>query len=185
MVSMPYTPPPYLGCLNLSEVAEEIEARRFPPTDSWKPTKITDSHIRIAADGSWYHEGSLIRRASMVRLFSSILSRDEADQHWLITPYEKSAVEVEDAAFVATDVARKQEGLAFLLNTDEFVIAGPENLLKAAGSHETPALYLAVRRGCLARLNRTTYQQLAEISLQENDDWTVRSMGETFSLIPQ
>jgi hypothetical protein len=64
------------------------------------------------------------------------------------------------------------------------VIAGTENRLRAAGDAETPALYLHVRRGCEARLNRSTYQQLADIALEEGDDWTVASMGEIFSLLP-
>ncbi|MEL6878142.1 MAG: DUF1285 domain-containing protein, partial [Pseudomonadota bacterium] len=96
----------------------------------------------------------------------------------------KRADEVEDAAFVATDCAERDGGLAFRLNTDELVIAGPEHRLRAAGDAETPAIYLHVRRGCEARLNRSTYAQLAEIALANGDDWTVTSEGETFSLMP-
>jgi uncharacterized protein len=72
----------------------------------------------------------------------------------------------------------------FRLNTDDLVIAGPDNRLRAAGDAETPAIYLAVRRGLEARLNRSTYAQLAEIALAEGEDWIVTSMGARFSLLP-
>ena len=59
----------------------------------------------------------------------------------------------------------------------------------AAGDADAPALYLHVRRGCEARLNRSTYEQLAQIALSEakpgaDEDWTVTSGGQTFSLLP-
>ena len=74
--------------------------------------------------------------------------------------------------------------LAFRLNTDELVIAGPDHPIIARGDAETPALYIGVRRGLEARLNRSTYQQLAEHALAKGDDWGVSSMGETFRLKP-
>ena len=53
-----------------------------------------------------------------------------------------------------------------------------------AGDAETPALYLAVRHGLEARLNRSTYAQLAEIALAQGEDWVVESRGTRFSLLP-
>jgi hypothetical protein len=182
---MPYKPPPYLAELTLAQIAEQVAARKLPPVESWQPEKVTESHMRIAADGTWFHLGEKIRREAMVRAFAGLLLRDDAGNHWLVTPFEKAAIDVEDAAFIAVDVARRDEGLAFRLNTDELVIAGPEHRLRATGNPETPALYLQVRRGCEARLNRSTYQQLAEIALAESDDWNVISMGEKFLLVPQ
>ena len=181
---MPYEPPPHLAELSLAEIAEQLAARKLPPVESWNPQHTTDSFMRVAADGQWFHKGDPIRREAMVRAFAGLLTRDNQGHHWLVTPFEKSAIEVEDAAFVAVDVARRNDGLAFRLNTDELIIAGPENILRAAGDRHTPALYLHIRRGCDARLNRSTYQQLADIALKESDDWTVKSMGETFSLLP-
>lgn len=182
---MPYDPPPYLAEMSLAQIAAEVAARRLPPVESWTPGQITESQMRIAADGTWFHQGEPIRRGAMVRAFAGLLLRDEAGHHWLVTPFEKAAIEVEDAAFIAVDVVRREGGLAFRFNTDELVIAGPEHRLRAAGDPATPALYLAVRRGCEARLNRSTYQQLAEIALAEGDDWTVESLGLRFSLLPE
>lgn len=180
---MPYEPPPEIASLSLAELAEAVAARRLPPVENWSPAAVGDSHMTIRADGSWLHEGGPITRPAMVRAFASLLLRDAAG-HWLVTPVEKLSVKVEDAAFVATDVAEVEGSLAFRLNTDDVVIAGADNPLVARGDADTPALYLAVRRGCEARLNRSTYAQLAEIALARGDGWHVASGGATFSLVP-
>jgi len=74
--------------------------------------------------------------------------------------------------------------LAFRLNSDELVLAGPDNPLRAAGDAETPAIYVAVRHGCEARLDRSTWLQLAEHALAHGDGRSVASQGATFSLVP-
>jgi len=81
-------------------------------------------------------------------------------------------------------VADRDNNLAFRLHTDELVVAGPDHPIIARGDKDAPALYVGVRRGCEARLNRSTYEQLAEIALAAGEDWKVSSGGETFSLIP-
>ncbi len=184
---MPYEPPPYLAELTLAEIAELVAQRKLPPVEGWAPRQSGDSAMRIAADGTWYHEGGVIRREAMVRAFAGLLRRDESGQHWLVTPFEKLAIAVDDAAFIAVDCVRADDALAFRLNTDDLVIAGPDHPLRAAGDAEAPALYLHVRRGCEARLNRSTYAQLAEIALAEgagDDGWQVTSKGQAFSLLP-
>jgi hypothetical protein len=184
---MPYEPPPYLAGLTLAEIADLVAQRKLPPVEGWAPQQVGDSAMRIAADGTWFHEGGPIRREAMVRAFAGLLTRDDAGHHWLVTPFEKLAIEVEDAAFVATDCVRRDDALAFRLNTDDIVIAGPDHPLRAAGSPDTPALYLHVRRGCEARLNRSTWAQLAEIALAEGADangWQIASQGATFRLTP-
>lgn len=181
---MPYEPPPYLAELSLSEIAEQVAARKLPPVEGWAPEKSGDSDMRIAEDGTWYHDGGVIGRQAMVRAFSGLLTRDESGQHWLVTPFEKLTIEVEDAAFIAVDCAAKDGEIVFRLNTDELVVAGPDHPLRAAGDADTPALYVHVRRGCEARLNRSTYAQLAQIAMDRGDDWTVASQGETYSLMP-
>ena len=180
---MPYEPPPEIAALSLAELAEAVEARRLPPVERWTPADTGDSLMTIRADGTWLHDGSPITRPAMIRAFASLLLRDQ-DGHWLVTPMQKLSVVVEDAAFVAVDVIQRDGTLAFRLNTDDIVIAGPENALIARGDSATPAIYLAVRRGCEARLNRSTYQQLAQIALAKGDDWRVTSQGADFSLVP-
>ncbi|MFT4027772.1 MAG: DUF1285 domain-containing protein [Novosphingobium sp.] len=181
---MPYEPPPDLGNLSLTEIAALVEQRRLPPVDQWHPERSGDSEMRIAADGRWYHQGGEITRPAMVRAFASLLRRDDSGQHWLVTPQEKLTIAVDDAAFVAVDVKAQGDALAFRLNTDDLVIAGREHPIRAAGDADTPGLYLAVRHGTEARLNRSTYLQLAEIALQGGAMF-VSSQGMTFPLVPQ
>ena len=181
---MPYEPPPELAGLTLSEIAEQVAARKLPPVAGWAPEREGDSHMRIAADGTWFHEGGEIKRQAMVRAFAGLLRRDEDGQHWLVTPFEKLTIEVEDAALIAVDMVEREGSLAFRLNTDELVVADEAHPLIARGDAETPALYILVRNGVEARLNRSTYEQLAEHALSLGDDWTVTSDGATFSLLP-
>ena len=182
-MQMPYEPPPYLAELTLAEIADQVAARKLPPVEGWAPQQTGDSSMRIAADGTWYHEGDPIRRDAMVRAFSGLLIRDEESQHWLVTPFEKLSIEVDDAAFIAVDCVHKEGEIALRLNTDELVVAGPDNALRVAGDPDTPAIYLHVRRGLEARLNRSTYTQLAEIALKTGGDaWIVTSQGAIFSL---
>ena len=181
---MPYQPPPDLAGLNLSEIADQVAARKLPPLEDWTPERTGDSRMRIAADGTWFHDGSPITRPAMVRAFSGLLMRGEDGQHWLMSPFEKLSIAVEDAAFLAVDMAERHGALAFRLNTDDLVVAGPDHPLTARGDADTPALYLGVRRGTEARLNRSTYTQLIEHALARGENWTVTSQGETFSLLP-
>jgi uncharacterized protein len=181
---MPYEPPPELAALSLSEIAELVAARKLPPVEGWAPAKSGDSEMRIAADGKWYHRGGEITRPAMVRAFSTLLSRDGEGRHWLVSPFEKLAIDVEDAAFVAVDMTAPEGALAFRLNTDDLVIAGPDHPIRAAGDRDTPALYLGVRRGCEARLNRSTYEQLVRHALDGGDELAVESNGARFALVP-
>ena len=89
---MPYEPPPELAALSLSEIAALVADRKLPPVEGWAPAREGDSEMRIAADGKWFHQGSEIARPAMVRAFSTLLSRDEHGQHWLVSPFEKLAI---------------------------------------------------------------------------------------------
>lgn len=183
---MPYEPPPELAALSLGEIADLVAARKLPPVDQWSPAETGDSEMRIAADGRWFHQDGEIRRPAMVRAFASLLTCDAAGQHWLVTPAQNLAIAVDDAAFIAIDVKREGDALAFRLNTDDLVIAGPAHPIMAEGDAETPALYLAVRHGTRARLNRSTYAQLVDIALDQNgeDELFVSSNGMRFPLVP-
>ena len=178
---MPYEPLPDLASLSLAEIAELNAARRLPPVESWTPAVSSDSLMTIRADSRWFHDGGEIRRPAMIRAFASLLWRDPAGQHWLVTPHEKQAIVVEDAAFVATDVVRQDDALAFRLNTDELVLAGPDHPLMARGDPQLPAIYLGVRHGTEARLNRSTWLQLVELA---DENLMVSSQGMTFALVP-
>jgi hypothetical protein len=181
---MPYEAPPDLRTMSLLDVVRAVEERKLPPVEQWNPLETAESHMRIAADGTWWHRGSPIARPAMVRAFASLLTRDAEGRHWLVTPECRQSVAVEDAAFVAIDMQARDGALAFRLNTDELVLAGPDHPLRAAGDPDTPAIYLAVRRGCEARLDRSTWLQLAEHALATGDGSAVASQGARFALMP-
>lgn len=159
-------PPDDLAGLGLAEIARLAEAKTLPPVDKWNPTHCGHSQMRIARDGTWFHEGSPIGRPAMVRLFSTILRREPDGGFVLVTPVEKLDIEVEDAPFVAVEVKSEGEGerrsLAFRLNTGDLVVAGPEHPLRL----ETRP-YLTVRAGLEALIARPVYYELAEIALGE------------------
>ena len=186
---MPYEPPPELAALSLGEIAALVDARKLPPVSDWQPQREGESLMRIAADGRWFHDANEsgageIKRPAMVRAFASLLTRDAAGAHWLVTPHEKLSIEVEDAAFVAVDVKQEGGSLAFRLNTDDLIIAGPDHPVTVRGDPDVPAIYLGVRGGTEARLNRSTYGQLIEIALA-GGELAVVSQGMTFPLVPQ
>jgi hypothetical protein len=188
---VPYEPPPDLAGLSLAQMAEAVATRRLPPVDQWTPAQTGDSLMRIAADGTWWHDGGRITRAAMVRAFSALLLREGDGQHYLLTPFEKLTIAVDDAAFVATDMQVRRDPcgqtvLAFRLNTDDLVLAGPGHRLRVAGTAEVPAFYLGVRHGTEARLNRSTYAQLIDhaLTLTAPDALAVESAGLRFGLLP-
>lgn len=161
-----FPPPADLAGLGLAEIALLAEQRKLPPVEKWNPAHCGHSHMRIARDGTWFHEGSPIGRPAMVRLFSSILRREPDGGFVLVTPIEKLDIDVEDAPFVAVEVKSEREGahrrLAFRLNTGDLAVAGPERPLWL-----TARPYLTVRTGLEALISRPVYYELAELALAE------------------
>jgi hypothetical protein len=162
------TPPPSeLAGLTLAEIAQAVADRRLPPVDQWNPPHCGDSAMRIARDGTWLHEGAPIRRPAMVRLFASLLRREADGRHVLVTPIEKLDILVEDAPFVAVEAQYEGRGedrrIAFRLNTDEPVVAGPDHALRLIDGRP----YLTVRAGLDATIARPVYYELAELALAE------------------
>ncbi len=178
---MPFEPLPDFATLSLAEIATLNAERQLPPVAEWNPQAYSDSLMTIKADGRWFHDGGEIRRPAMIRAFSGLLRREADGSHWLVTPVEKQSIIVEDAAFIATDVVAQDGALAFRLNTDEIVVAGPDHPVLARGLAELPAIYLTVRNGCEARINRSTWLQLVELA---DADLCVTSEGTRFSLVP-
>jgi len=169
---MPMAPTPDdLAGLSLADIARLAEEKKLPPVEKWNPSHCGDSAMRIALDGTWYHEGSPIGRPAMVRLFSTILRREPDGRHVLVTPVEKLDIAVEDAAFVAVEVKSEGAGdgrrLAFRLNTGDVVVAGPEHRLVVRQGSEGPLPYLGVRGGLEARVARPVYYELASLALEE------------------
>ncbi|PSK84894.1 hypothetical protein CLV79_10861 [Limimaricola soesokkakensis] len=174
---------------NLASAASRAGARGPAPVHLWDPPYCGDLDMRIARDGTWFHEGTPIGRERMVKLFASILKR-EGDRHYLVTPVEKVGITVDDAPFVAVDVAREGEGLRFTTNLDETAVAGPEHPIRVARDPETgePAPYIEIRSGLEALIDRKSFYRLVELgetAPHEGEDWFgVRSNGMFFPIIP-
>ena len=166
-------PPPDLASLSLAEVARLVEERKLPPVEHWNPEHCGDSEMRIAADGTWFHQGSPIGRKEMVRLFSSILRREADGGYVLVTPVEKLSIEVDDAPFVAVELSTEGAGesrtLAFRLNTGDLAVADGDHRLSIRGTAEEPRPYLHVRAGLEALVSRTVFYELAAIALEEQE----------------
>lgn len=173
---MPERVPPIadLAGLSIADIAALAAARKLPPVEKWDPPHCGDSGMRIARDGTWFHEGSPIARPAMVRLFASVLRREADGGHVLVTPVEKLSIAVEDAPFVAVEVRSEGAGrdrrLAFRLNIDELVFAGPDHGLRIEQASDGPRPYLLVRGRLEARIERSVYYELAELALAEGHD---------------
>jgi uncharacterized protein len=185
---MPETRPPIeLQGLSFAELQRLIDERRLPPVDQWNPQACGHSGMRIARDGTWYHEGSPIRRPAMVRLFSTVLRRETDGRHVLVTPVEKLDIDVESTAFRAIEMDTEGEGrarrIAFKLDSGDAVILGPAHPLRIVETEHGPSPRILVRHGLEAELSRPVYYELAQIALSEGlDPPGVWSNGAFFAL---
>lgn len=178
------------GKPNLGRVAAAVEAapssRGLPPVHLWNPPNVGEIDIVIRKDGSWVHEGGVIGREALVRLFSTILRKDP-DGVYLVTPHEKLRVTVEDAPFVAVRVDRQGEALRFVTNVGDEVVAGPDNPIRvrsdAAGE---PRPYVHVRAGLEALIARPVFYELVELAQErataDGVEFGVTSNGSWFPL---
>jgi hypothetical protein len=148
--------------------------------------------IRIARDGTWFYHGSPITRKPLVRLFSTVLRRDDAGDYWLVTPVERGRIDVDDAPFTAVEVtasgAGRQQRLTFRTNLDHEINAGPSHPIRVAENPATgePSPYILVRDRLEALILRSVYYHLVELGMDEVVDgahiFGVWSEGQFFPL---
>ncbi len=157
---------------NLSAQAGKAKGQR-PPLHLWHPPLSGDIDIIIRRDGSWHHEGEPFQRASLVKLFASILRR-EGDEFFLITPVEKWRIQVEEAPFVAVELTTQRvrgvDELVFITNVGDSVVANRANPLRVVVDPASgePSPYIEVREGLEAKLSRPVFYQLVEM-VQESE----------------
>ena len=126
--------------------------------------------MRIARDGTWYHQGAPIRRMALVKLFATVLRREETGDYWLVTPVERGRIEVEDAPFTAVDMEVEGHGkdqvLRFRTNLDEFVEIDAKHPLRVAEDAETgePSPYITVRDNLEALITRPVFYDLVDLA---------------------
>ncbi|MEE8202960.1 MAG: DUF1285 domain-containing protein [Alphaproteobacteria bacterium] len=138
-----------------------------------EPVLCGDFDMRIARDGTWFYHGSPIGRKPLVKLFASVLSRDEGGEYWLTTPAEKGRIAVDDAPFVAVELTVGGRGpaqcLRFRTNIDDEVTADADHPLRVAydAKSDEPAPYVLVRGRLEALIARPVFYQLVELGVEE------------------
>jgi len=148
----------------------------LPPVEDWHPADCGDSLMRIAPDGTWFHQGRPITRPELVRLFSTILRKDETG-FVLVTPAEKLSIAVEDAPFLAVLLRVEDQRLCFTTNVGDQVTADADHPLHFKMVEGAPIPYLHIRRGLMAKAARPVYYQLAERAVMHRDQLGVWSSG--------
>ncbi|MEZ5876728.1 MAG: DUF1285 domain-containing protein [Tepidamorphaceae bacterium] len=161
--------------------AGSAKGRGPAPVHLWNPEYCGEMDMRIAADGTWFYMGTPIGRKPLVKLFSTVLRRDP-ERFVLVTPVERIGIEVEDAPFIAVEMAVKGEGrdqvIAFRTNVDDVVEADAEHPLRFEVEEGTGGLkpYVLVRGGLEALVNRAVFYDLVALGVEEEHEG-VRSFG--------
>jgi uncharacterized protein len=172
-----------------------------PPVHLWDPPYCGEIDMRIAADGTWFYQKTPIGRAALVKLFASIVKR-EGNRYYLVTPVEKCGIVVDDAPFLAVEMAVERDNhdgrgiedgregriLRFRTNVDDWVRCGRDHPLRFEPEIESGGLkpYLHVRRDLWARVTRALYYDLVELGEEQVVEGTpmfgVSSRGEFFPM---
>ena len=168
-------------------------AKGLPPVHLWNPPFCGDLDIRIATDGTWFYMGTPIGRPALVRLFSTILKREDG-KHFLVTPVEKVGIRVDDAPFLAVEMVKEGNSqdplyplLRFRTNVDDWVACDEAHRLRfeaAADGGLTP--YLHVRADLWAKVTRALYYDLVDMGEERVVDgrpmFGVASSGAFFAM---
>jgi len=132
-----------------------------------------DFGIRIAEDGTWYHQGAPIRRLPLVKLFASVLRCEPDGTYWLVTPAERGRIVVDDVPFIAVEMTVTGKGraqiLSFRTNLDDTAEADESHPIRVVTDEVTsePRPYVMIRPGLEARLVRSVFYQLVELGAEE------------------
>ncbi|WP_208354066.1 DUF1285 domain-containing protein [Pseudaestuariivita rosea] len=169
---------------SLAASAKAASKTGIPPVHLWNPPFCGDLDMQIRRDGTWFYNGTPIGRPALVRLFSSILRRD-GDDYFLVTPVEKVGIRVEDAPFVAIDFEQVEDGLQFVTNVGDSVVAGPDHPIRVTMDDSTgaPAPYILIRANLEALIDRKSFYRLVELgqtARHDGEDWFGVMSGDTF-----
>jgi uncharacterized protein len=154
----------------LMRAASEGGGQGARPVDKWNPPYCGDIGMKIRRDGTWMYQGSPIGRIALVKLFASILRKDADGKTYLVTPAEKVDVDVEDAPFLAVEMAVEARGrnqrLTFRTNVDDVVKVDVEHPLRFEKSGPDGGLkpYVLVRGRLEALATRAVYAELVELA---------------------
>ncbi|SIQ33892.1 hypothetical protein SAMN05880561_102807 [Rhizobium sp. RU33A] len=166
----------------------------LPPVERWEPPFCGHLDMEIRADGTWFYMGTPICREPLVRLFSTVLRKDEDGKTYLVTPVEKVGIRVQDAHFVAVEMSVTGEAgesvLTFRTNVGDVVEAGPEHPLRfeTVGDNHELKPYLSVRGRLEALVSRAVMYDLVErgevVEIEGKAMFALRSRGAIFPIMP-
>lgn len=151
----------------LSQMGVDEQINDYP-IDQWHPESCGDIDIRIARDGSWWHEGTRIRRERLVRLFSALLKCEEG-QHYLITPVEKMRIQVEDRPLQVVFIDDTGEGTTAVTADGRTITIGDDHPLKFSVLDGVQVAEVYVNHGLWARFNRNAFYELATKAEEGSD----------------
>ncbi|QBG36564.1 DUF1285 domain-containing protein [Litorilituus sediminis] len=176
--------------MSLEKISQQLanQSQKLPPVESWYPPYCGEIDIEIKANGDWFYSGTIFKRMSLVKLFASVLIREEGqhnDDYFLVTPVEKVKIKVVDAPFVLTQWQWDENKENMIVQTnlaDEFVLDAQHPLIVT----EQGDLYVTVRRNLLAKVHRNVYYQwveaATEVSTEKGTELMLSSANCQFSL---
>ena len=174
---------------SLAASIKAAKSRGLPPVEQWNPPFSGDIDMEIRRDGTWFYEGTPIVRPGLVKLFASILIRED-EKYFLVTPVEKVGIRVDDAPFVAVDFevsgTGRDQRLTFTTNLEDVTVAGPDVPLRFVRDEQTgePSPYVRVRRNLEALIDRKSFYRLVELGVHHEGWFGVWSGGVFFGIIP-
>jgi len=166
------------------QAQEAMNGKGLPPVDLWNPDFCGTIDMHIKRDGSWDYMGTPITRPAMIKLFSTILRRDDDGEYYLVTPVEKVGIRVDDAPFVAVEMEQNEGDIIFRTNVDDYVTAGNDHPIRVEINKKTgePTPYVKVRGRLEALIARPVFYQLAEYAVKQDGRYGVKSANQFFPL---
>ena len=162
-----------------------LKSKTTPPVEDWHPEYSGEMDLQIKANGDWFYQGTIFKRANLVKLLASVIKM-ENDEYYLVTPVEKLKITVDDVPFVLTEwywQDKSQTTMCAKNNVgDEFILDSNHPLfINKAGE-----LYVTVRRNLLAKVHRNVYYQwidlAKEVSTKNGTELIFTSANCEFSL---
>ena len=176
------------------QLGETSSTKQMPPVDKWDPPFCGNMNLHIKSNGQWWHEGTPFTRAALVKLFSSVLKKEDED-YFLVTPVEKIGIQVEDVPFVIVDwhfddgalKVKTQVGDEVEIGEDHPIELRPFSPEDQGSSHnKSDVPYCLIRRNLWARLHQNVMYQWAEIAEEvksaEGKHLSLKSKDYEFSL---
>lgn len=167
--------------MDLGALSQSIKSQsqtKLPPVEKWDPPFCGDMDLCIKTNGEWWHEGSPFTRQALVKLFASVLKKED-DKYFLVTPVEKIGIQVQDVPFVICDWHIDQQGRMVLSTQvgDELVLS-EDNPIELRTFQGISVPYCLVRRNLWARVHQNVlYQWVNDESLHHANDQNLLIIG--------